>query len=244
VTVEREPVSGQGYIPEHVGESSFPRVPASLLAELRGLAGLSPIVSDALDELGWKLTVPAGSLPRRSGVGTVVGQAITIRYLPERLALHSPGRLHLPSRLAHRHLFSTGRPGDVAVFDVGTHVDHSVLGGLAAAEAAGIGLMAVVVDGAVRDLEEVRRSGISVWSRGVTAITGKWRLEAVSINFPVACGGVQVHAGDLVIADDSGLCFVPVDKVDSVVAVVREIVSHETAGLAKSPNISGAVREE
>jgi regulator of RNase E activity RraA len=160
----------------------------------------------------------------------VVGHAITISYLPERSVMHGPDRYPRPSRLAHRHLFSTASPGDVAVFDARGEAGISVMGGLAAGEAVAAGVSAVIVDGAVRDLSEIGAVNLSVWSRGITPITGKWRLEAVAVNGTISCAGVQVQPGDLVVADDSGVCFVPYAIIDEVLAIMREIVAHETSG--------------
>jgi regulator of RNase E activity RraA len=103
------------------------------------------------------------------------------------------------------------------------------MGGFAAEEAITAGVNAVIVDGAIRDLSEIVAVNLSVWSRGITPITGKSRLEAVAVNGTISCVGVQVQPGDLVIADDSGLCFVPYAILGDLVAIVREIVAHETA---------------
>jgi regulator of RNase E activity RraA len=48
-----------------------------------------------------------------------------------------------------------------------------------------------------------------VWSRGITPITGKFRFEAIEINGPVVCAGVQVSPGDLAVADDTGIVLIP-----------------------------------
>ena len=48
-----------------------------------------------------------------------------------------------------------------------------------------------------------------VWASEITPVTGKWRLETVEINGEIQMGGVRVNPGDLVVADDTGVCFVP-----------------------------------
>lgn len=228
--IEREPVDGPGFVPDIVEPSHFTRANPKLLEELRGIPSLTPAVADALDQLGWNLAVPASLLPRRTGSGTVVGQAITLEYHPERSIQHYPERFPRPSRLAHRHLFSYASPGDVAVIDARGTVIVSAMGGLAAEEGLKAGLAGVVVDGAVRDASQLEAIDLSVWSRGLTPITGKWRLEAVTINRPVCCGGVQVKPGDIVAADGSGICFVPSEILDELLEIVRDIVAHESRG--------------
>jgi regulator of RNase E activity RraA len=65
-----------------------------------------------------------------------------------------------------------------------------------------------------------------VWSRGASPITGKWRIETVAINVPVSICGISVKPGDLVLADEVGVCFVPHDRAADVQAVVRRILQY------------------
>jgi regulator of RNase E activity RraA len=102
-----------------------------------------------------------------------------------------------------------GRAGDVAVFDNGARADVSVIGGLSATWAKRVGIAACIVDGGVRDVGTIRRLHHPVWSRGRTPITGRHRLEAVEINGTVRIGNVQVRPGDLVAADETGVCVIP-----------------------------------
>ncbi len=66
-----------------------------------------------------------------------------------------------------------------------------------------------------------------MWSTEVTPVTGKWRIETVEINGTVTIGHVQVAAGDLVVADDTGICFVPRDRVGEVLAIAQKKVRGE-----------------
>jgi len=54
-----------------------------------------------------------------------------------------------------------------------------------------------------------RSIGYPVWASEITPVTGKWRLETVEINGEIQMGEVRVNPGDLVVADDTGVCFVP-----------------------------------
>ena len=67
------------------------------------------------------------------------------------------------------------------------------------------------VEGGVRDVAHSRAIGYPIWASDITPVTGKWRLETVEINGPIEIGGVRVAAGDLVVADDTGVCFIPRD---------------------------------
>jgi regulator of RNase E activity RraA len=64
--------------------------------------------------------------------------------------------------------------------------------------------------------------GYPVWSSGISPVAGKWRLETVEINGSIEIGGVRVEPGDLVVADDSGVCFVPRDYILEVLELVEK----------------------
>jgi regulator of RNase E activity RraA len=89
------------------------------------------------------------------------------------------------------------------------------------AQRAGCG--GAVVDGGYRDPGASRALGFPIWSRGVTPITGKWRLETVEINGRVRIAGVSVDAGDLVLADEAGIVFVPFAHAEAVLAEAERI---------------------
>jgi regulator of RNase E activity RraA len=221
------------YEPPDLREPAFERVDRALLDALRACSGLSATVSDVLDELGWQTSTSAGLLtPRHHVSAPVVGQALTLAYLPSRRHVLHDGHEESPSRLSHLVLFQAARPGDVAVIDARTETPVSVLGGLAAAAAARAQLAGVVVDGAVRDVDQIGAAGIPLWSRSITPRSGKSRMEAVSLNAPVQCGGVQVQPGDLVVADATGICFVPVELVDAVAARVLEVSAQESSEIS------------
>ena len=57
-----------------------------------------------------------------------------------------------------------------------------------------------------------------MWSRSVSPITGKWRVETVAVNKPVSICGVNVNPGDLVLADETGVCFIPRERAAEVLA--------------------------
>jgi regulator of RNase E activity RraA len=64
-------------------------------------------------------------------------------------------------------------------------------------------------------------------------MTGKWRIETVAINKPVTIAGVEVRPGDLVIADEVGVCFVPFAKAAEVLAMAQRLAAAEAVRLKK-----------
>lgn len=189
---------------------------------------MSSVVSDVLDDLGWNLAVPGGHLPVRSGADVVIGHALTLGYLPERLRGGGPH----DGKLAHRQVFAMAAAGDVVVIDARAVPNASVLGGLAAHAAASAGVAGCVVDGSVRDLAEVRELGLALWAASSTPRSGNLRAEAVTINRPVGCGSVQVRAGDLVVADENGVCFVPFEIAAAVISRALELAAAEASQLS------------
>lgn len=215
-----------GYSPSDIGELPQARLDGRGLAALRGVASASATASDILDELGWNMAVSSEILaPRASRVPQVVGHAVTLEYVPERRQVAKLTRD--PHKLAHEAAFETGQAGDVLVISVLGAPYISSLGGVASALAARSGLSGCVVDGGVRDVGEIAEAGLGVWSRYVTPRTGKWRLEAKAMNRPICCGGVQVRPGDLVIADATGVAFVPLEIVGEVASRVLEVSQQE-----------------
>jgi 4-hydroxy-4-methyl-2-oxoglutarate aldolase len=226
------PMSGEdrvgGFAPGELLPSAFERVAPDIVRSLRMLSGLSATVSDVLDEQGWQLVVERDRLPLRTPIkGPVIGQAITLAYLPARRSILDPQQRSSPAKLAHATALATGRPGDVLVIDARGARGISALGALGASAALGAGFAGCIVDGGVRDLDDVERLGFAVWSRWVTPRTGKWRIEAQSINSAVSVGGVQVVPGDLVVADETGVCFVPYEAIERVIPRVIEVAEQE-----------------
>jgi regulator of RNase E activity RraA len=213
------------YVPPVKVLPSWPRVSEDLLRRIRSLPGAASTASDLLDELGVAM-VTDGIFPRHVH-GVVAGHVLTLAYLPERRAISDPQLRRTPSRLTHHKVFEMAQPGDVVVIDVRGIAGLSVLGGMAATSARVAGVSGCIVDGGVRDLDEVRETGLSLWSRALTPRTGKWRLEATAINQAVMCGGVHVEPGDIAIADETGICFIPVDDAENTLRRIVEVAEDE-----------------
>lgn len=107
-------------------------------------------------------------------------------------------------------------PGSIIVCEAGDH-DYAVAGGNVCATAQRRGIAGFVVDGAIRDLAEVRARRFPVFARGVIPIPGDKRALG-AIDRPVRCGGVRVGPGDMIVADEEGIVVVPVDQLDAVLA--------------------------
>jgi 4-hydroxy-4-methyl-2-oxoglutarate aldolase len=213
------------YVPPVTIRPAWPRVSDELLQRIRSLPAAASTASDLLDELGVAM-VSDGIFPRHV-YGVTAGHVLTLAYLPERRAISNPRLRQTPSRLAHHKVYELAQPGDVVVIDARGIAGMSVFGGMAASSARSAGVSGCIVDGGVRDLAEVRETGVSLWSRSLTPRTGNWRLEAMAINQAVMCGGVHVEPGDVAIADETGICFVPIDGAEKTLHRIVEVAEEE-----------------
>jgi regulator of RNase E activity RraA len=214
-----------GKIPrECIGTLELPRLPANLLAAFQALEDLSGVVSDALDELGIAGAVPSSLLRPTDPKARLCGPALTVLNRPLDVPVAQAVRANV-SRLGEIEAHNLAQAGDVLV--VQGVEDVSSMGAISASIGRRQGEAGAVVDGAVRDIAHSRGIGYAVWSRGASPITGKWRIETVAINVPVSICGISVKPGDLVLADEVGVCFVPHERAADVLAVVRRILQYE-----------------
>jgi 4-hydroxy-4-methyl-2-oxoglutarate aldolase len=146
------------------------------------------------------------------------GQAVTVQL--------SKGDLVDPLKA-----LEMGRPGDVIVVDAGGDPNTSVCGGLMGGLALNRGIRGMVIDGAGRDTDELEDIKWPIWTRAVTPrgthTMFSGRKEELSINVPIACGGVVVKPGDFVVADLMGVVVIPIEHAEEVVKLAAEQAERE-----------------
>ncbi|KOT86969.1 diguanylate cyclase [Streptomyces rimosus subsp. pseudoverticillatus] len=178
--------------------SGFRSIPTTTLADLLGRAQVMDV----------------GIRPLWSPVPRVAGPAFTVRCPPgDNLMLHAA---------VHR-----AEPGAVIVVE-SEDMDYALAGGNVCAVARRRGVAAIVADGLIRDLGEVREAGFPVFARGVIPIPGS-KAAVAPLNDPVRCGGVTVRAGDIVVADEEGVVVTPGpgDRQEQVLADARKKLAKE-----------------
>jgi len=228
MSVER-PLTGK--IPrERIGMLEPPKLPAALLAAFRALEDLSGVVSDALDELGIAGAVPSSVLKPTDAGARLCGPALTVLNRPLDIPVAKAVQANV-SRLGEIEAHNLAAAGDVLVIQGVEGV--SSMGAISASIGKRQGEAGAVVDGAVRDIAHSRGIGYPVWSKGASPITGKWRIETVAINVPVAICGIPVKPGDLVVADEVGVCLVPRERAADVLAAVQRILQYEENRMAQ-----------
>ncbi|HEX6423749.1 MAG TPA: 4-carboxy-4-hydroxy-2-oxoadipate aldolase/oxaloacetate decarboxylase [Acidimicrobiales bacterium] len=120
------------------------------------------------------------------------------------------------------------REGDVLVVTHTAPTTHGVFGELLATSLMARGVRALVTDAGVRDTAELQAMGFAVWSRHVSC-QGTVKASPGSVNVPVVLGGVAVHPGDVVCADDDGVVVVPRDEASWALDQARQRVAREDA---------------
>ena len=208
----------------------LPRLPKEVLEGFRALGDLTGTVSDAMDQVGVAGAVPGSTLRPTDPKARVVAQAVTVlnQKVKKSVAERVAGKV---SGLADIEAHNLAEPGDILVIQGVANV--SSMGGVSATVGRRQGEAGAVVDGAVRDIDHSRDIGYPVWSSSVSPMTGKWRIETVAVNKPVSIAGVEVKPGDLVIADEVGVCFIPFAKAADVLAMAQRLASTEDARLKK-----------
>ncbi|MEU5582750.1 RraA family protein [Streptomyces huasconensis] len=142
----------------------------------------------------------------------VAGPAYTVRCEPgDNLMLHAA--------------IYRAEPGSVIVVESGD-MDYALAGGNVCAVAQRRGVAAFVVDGLIRDLGEVREAGFPVFSRGVIPIPGT-KKKVGAHGEPARVGGVLVHPGDIVVADEEGIVVTPAARQKEILAAAQAKLAEE-----------------
>ena len=171
----------------------------------------------------------------------LVGRALTMRFLPPR-----PDLVRAVDRLAeegdwdrryYARAAEEARPGDVVVAELGGENGHILFGGMGALGIKLRGAAGAVIDGGSRDLAELQGDDFKdfpVFARFFDVHTTSWL--GVEWNTPVRIGGVSVLPGDVVVADEGGVLFVPPEVVPSVLesAAAREALEDHERELLRS----------
>ncbi|MCU4295856.1 DUF1932 domain-containing protein [Brevibacterium permense] len=139
------------------------------------------------------------------------------------------------NKLLHESLESI-RPGDFLVVNGQGHIDRALLGELMAEKARKRGAVGIVVDGALRDLNDLEEMGFPAWARAVNP-SGPYKNGPGQIDVPVAVGRVVAEPGDLVVADDDGVIIVP--RTEAVPTLARAQAVQEDEANRRMKIIAG-----
>jgi regulator of RNase E activity RraA len=205
---------------DRIRMQSTPKPPSGAVERFLALGDCSGIISDVMDELGIPAGVVGASTLKPTIPGQVIcGPALTVRNIAQRVDALAGARASL-NKMAEFEAPNLAEDGDVLVIEGVAGMSN--MGGISSLTGKRAGERGSIVMGGVRDIPHSRSLGYPIWASEITPITGKWRLETVEINGTVMIGDVRVAAGDLVVADDTGVCFIPADKIMPVLELCEK----------------------
>jgi len=188
------------------------QVPAQLVQAFKGLPVAN--ISDCMT----RLTAGGARLRPMHKSGYLAGPALTVKCRPgDNLMIHKA--------------LTMAQAGDVIVVDAGGDLTNSLFGEIMVATALKIGVAGVVLNGAVRDSEEIGEGSFPLYAAGVTH-RGPYKDGPGEVNVPVAIDGMVIHPGDLVLGDRDGLLCVPFDDAEEILAATRKKMELEKKMLA------------
>lgn len=164
---------------------------------------------------GFRNTYMAGVRPLGTYAGNLVGPAFTLRYIPAREDLDSYGAQPDPNEF-QREALEAVPPGHVLVMDCRAEARAASAGDVYATRLHVRGVAGIVSDGGIRDTAAIRRMKLPVFCAGPSAPSNRLLHHAVDYGCPIACGGVAVYPGDIVVGDADGVCVIPFLLADEV----------------------------
>lgn len=178
------------------------RFPSSILADVAGRRGA----------LNGRIAPLAPSM-------RFAGPAITVEVRPgDNLMIHAA--------------MAIAKPGDVIVVDGKGDLSSALMGEIMSQQCVALGIVAVVIDGAVRDSEAIRELGFPMFAAGLNP-NGPTKSVSGRLNHPISIGGVSVSPGDLVVGDADGVTVIERAKAAAMLPLAAEKVAAETKRIAQ-----------
>ncbi len=191
-----------------VDVATFERIKQETLDALKEIG--TATIAGALGREGIRNPHMVGLTPFNAGK-VVAGQAVTLQFVPKREDIHWGDEYsHAPERELHRVAIMACEPGDIVVVDARGSMASGVFGEMMLTSFKAQGGEGVVIDGCIRDYPEVQKVDLGLWLRGVTPnYHTQTDIFPHAVNVPIACAGVFVVPGDVIVADDDGAVVVP-----------------------------------
>ncbi|HLL49442.1 MAG TPA: ribonuclease activity regulator RraA [Thermomicrobiales bacterium] len=188
-------------------------------AQLR--AASTATIATQLFRLGLRNRFLNGLLPMNAEHCRFVGEAATLRYIPMREDLDVVEAYRDPDH-PQRKAIETARAGTVLVMDCRGETRAASVGNILVTRLRVRGAVALVTDGAVRDFPEIAAQPFPVFAAGRSASIGLSAHHAVDFDVPIACAGVAVFPGDILVGDAEGVIVIPRHLVTTIAQPAAE----------------------
>jgi regulator of RNase E activity RraA len=196
------------------------RPPRELIEQLKGIGAAT--VAGTLGHMGYRNPHMVGPVTQNRGK-SVVGPALTLQFLPQRPDIFSEGEYADPETQLHRHVLYHVQEGDIVVVDARGDMSSGIFGDMMSTYFKGRGGAGIIIDGCMRDWPNVQKLDLALWLRGWTPnYHVQTSIFPNAVNVPIACGGVTVMPGDIIVADDDGAVVVPVSMAQKVIDESRK----------------------
>ena len=197
------------------------RPPRDLVEQFKGVS--TSAIGSVLDEMG--ITGIVLNIKPLVPGSHFVGTAYTVKQVTGAYGSYPPLGLALSA------VVDNACSGDVIMIDNGGQ-QVSTWGGLAAIAAKLRGVEGLVVDGGIRDRDEIIGHGFPAFSRHVVALSGRTRIKIIEINTIVKIDGVKVAPGDIIVADGTGVACIPQAVAQKVLLAAKELEENDRRALS------------
>ncbi|CEJ13061.1 4-hydroxy-4-methyl-2-oxoglutarate aldolase [bacterium YEK0313] len=193
-------------------------------AKLKGVS--TATICTALYKRGLRNQFIQDVRPLNPDLGTMVGEAYTLRYIPAREDLN-PLSVFLDRGHPQRKAVEECPPGAVMVIDSRKDARAASAGGILVSRLMKRGVAGIVTDGGFRDSPEIAGLAIPAYHNRPSAPTNLTRHQALDINVPIGCGDAPVFPGDIVVGDGEGVVIIPADIADEIADEAVEMTAFE-----------------
>ncbi|MDY3126696.1 MAG: RraA family protein [Corynebacterium sp.] len=191
------------------GSMDWERVSPQILEKLKKYP--TAIISDVLG----RMTSLDSRIKRIAGNSLLVGTVFPITVAEgDNLAVHKA--------------LDLAEPNDVFVINAKGQTSRAILGDLVGDMMLKVGIEGAVIDGAVRDKDELEKQGLQIFGTGLTA-AGPWKNGPGELGMPAACGGIVANPGDVIVADNDGAVIIPQNRIAEVITGAEEVQAAEGA---------------
>ena len=171
------------------------------------------LISDAMERAQLKGGI--GGLNSFGQPTLAAGRIVTIQLGP---ASNRRSAFHLGARA-----IQSAKPGNILIIDNGADTRAACWGGLLTLAAKRKGVTGLLVNGLVRDLEEIREIGMPLLALGTTPLTARGRYIEIGTNVPLTISGVKIHPGDFAVLDQSGAVIIPQTRIRDVLSQAAKL---------------------